>query len=171
MTPLAMLAEARDALVGAVGTVVVGLVVAGVAGLVRWLSSATRREGASDVTTASLATSLARMESKLDALTAGHAEGREARVRLDARLDTHGTQITELKDAVAAVDARVADVDKRQTDARHALRNELHGIGSKDLADAILKQAAAVTLVAEAAQSAADAAREIANGARGARRG
>lgn len=137
MNELAMLAEARDALVGAVGTVVVGLVGAGVAGLVRWLSSATRREGASDVTTASLATSLARMESKLDTLTAGHAEGREARVRIDAELsamrEAHAAAVARLD----GLDARITRVDESHVAGRHALRGEIQGWVSTGIGDAL----------------------------------
>lgn len=137
MTPLALLAEARDTLAGAVGAVVVGLVLAGIAGLARWVSSATRREGANDVTTSSLAASLTRMEAKLDALASGHAEGREARVRIDAELAAVRENAAAVVARLDGLDARITRVDEQHVAARHALRGEIQGWVSTGIGDAL----------------------------------
>jgi hypothetical protein len=132
-----MLAEARDALTGAVATVVVSLVLAGIVGLVRWLSSATRREGASEVTTSQLATTLARIEARLDTLASGHAEGREARVRIDAELAAVREHAAAMVARLDGIDARVTRVDEQHTTARHALRGEIQGWVSTGIGDAL----------------------------------
>jgi hypothetical protein len=137
MHPLLMLAEARDALTGAVVTVVVSLVLAGLVGLVRWLSSATRREGASEVTTSQLATTLARIEARLDTLASGHAEGREARVRIDAELAAVREHVAAVVARLDGIDARVTRVDEQHTTARHALRGEIQGWVSTGIGDAL----------------------------------
>jgi hypothetical protein len=137
MLTLLMLAEARDALTGAVATVVVSLVLAGIVGLVRWLSSATRREGASEVTTSQLATTLARIEARLDTLASGHAEGREARVRIDAELAAVREHVAAVVARLDGIDARVTRVDEQHTTARHALRGEIQGWVSTGIGDAL----------------------------------
>jgi hypothetical protein len=137
MHPLLLLAEARDTLNGAVGAVVVGLVLAGIAGLARWVSSATRREGASEVTTSQLATTLARIEARLDALASGHAEGREARVRIDAELAAVREHAAAMVARLDGIDARVTRVDEQHTTARHALRGEIQGWVSTGIGDAL----------------------------------
>lgn len=137
MHPLLLLAEARDALTGAVVTVIVGLVGAGLVGLIRWLSSATRREGASEVTTSQLATTLARIEARLDTLASGHAEGREARVRIDAELAAVREHVAAVVARLDGQEARITRVDEQHTTARHALRGEIQGWVSTGIGDAL----------------------------------
>lgn len=134
---LALLAEARDALTGAVATILVGLVGAAIVGLVRWLSSATRREGASEVTTSQLSAQLSRIESRLDALASGHAEGREARVRQDAEMSAQREHTAAIVARLDGIDARITRVDEQHTAARHALRGEIQGWVSTGIGDAL----------------------------------
>jgi hypothetical protein len=117
--------------------VLVGLTGAAIVGLVRWLSSATRREGASDVTTASLAASLARIEARLDTLASGHAEGREARVRIDAELAAVRESAAAVVARLDGLDARINRVDEQHVAARHALRSEIQGWVSTGIGDAL----------------------------------
>ena len=137
MTPLVLLAEARDTLTGAVVTIAVGIVGAGIVGLVRYLSSATRREGATEVTTSQLATTLARIEARLDTLASGHAEGREARVRIDAELAAVRENAAAVVARLDGLDARITRVDEQHTAARHALRGEIQGWVSTGIGDAL----------------------------------
>lgn len=137
MSPLLLLAEARDTLTGVVVTLLGGAALAGLVGLARWVFGSTRREGAADVTTASLAASLARMESKLDALTSGLADTREARVRIDAELAAM-REANAARDArIEALEARVSRVDESHTLARHALRTEIQGWVTAGVSDAL----------------------------------
>lgn len=90
--------------------------------LARWISSATRREGAADVVATATTTALARMELKLDALMASIAEVREARVRLETEHDSTVERLARAEARLDALDARITRVD----DARHDLGNTLH---------------------------------------------
>lgn len=128
-----------DHLVG--GALSLGILALGA--LARWISSATRREGASDVTIPALAASLARMETKLDQLAASIGEMREARARLEAehgsaveRITSNSERINALDARLSLIDDRITRVDGAHTEARHSLRAELHALLKGPPADA-----------------------------------
>lgn len=86
---------------------------------------------------ASLASVVARMESKIDRLSEGHAEGREARVRMEAEREADRDRLTRMEARLDAADARISRVDESHTTARHALRTEIQGWVTAGIADAL----------------------------------
>lgn len=134
---LAAQTQPRDVLAGAVITIVSGLALAGAVGLFRYLFGAQRREGVSDAQVVTFGTTLSRMESKLDALAAGHAESREARVRQDAELSALRESHARHEAEVAALRGEIRRVDESHTTARHTLRTEIQGWVSAGISDAL----------------------------------
>ena len=123
-----------DALLGAM---VSATAIAAALGLARWIAAATKREGASEVTTSQLAVTLGRIESQIQALAAGHAESREGRIADRAEIQSlreHGAG----RDArLDALEVRITRVDEAHTTARHALRAEIQGWVSTGITDAL----------------------------------
>jgi uncharacterized phage infection (PIP) family protein YhgE len=129
-------------------------------------ADATQRAEVVDATMSSslraLTEIVGKMDNKLDKLGAditdekiasadarARAEGdRERLARAEARLDACEARITRVDEQHTA---RITRVDEQQTQARHALRNEMHGPGAlSDVADAIKAQSEATARAADA---------------------
>jgi len=100
----------------------------------RVLDDAARAVQRHDVTDATMSSTLStiargveRMEARLDRLAEGHAETREARVRSDGEMARLRDELTRLRAQYEAQAAQLADIDRRQDAARHALRGEIQG--------------------------------------------
>lgn len=86
---------------------------------------------------ASLASVVARMESKIDRLSEGHAEGREARVRMETEREADRDRLARIEARLDAAESRVTRVDESHTSARHALRTEIQGWVTAGITDAL----------------------------------
>lgn len=137
--------------VGGVAAILTGLIGTGIAAMVRWAVGSAKRDGVTEYTASTLASAIARMEGKIDALGASHQETREARVRVDGEISTHTAAIEELKAGQAALHAKIDTVDQRHIQARHDLRDSLHG------PNAVTEVVAAIKAQSEATARAADA--------------
>ena len=158
--------------VGGVAAILTGLVGTGIAAMVRWAVGAAKRDGVTESTASTLATAIARMEGKIDELVTGHQETREARVRVDGQLTTHTAAIEELKAGQAAIHAKIDSLDQRHIQARHDLRDSLHGPNAvTEVVAAIKAQGEATTRAAAAMEAVARSLTEAPRAARPARGG
>ena len=108
------------------------------------ITDAARAVQRHDVTDATLSQSiaavtsgLARMESKIDRLSEGHAEAREARVRMEAEREADRDRLARIEARLDAADARITRVDESHTTARHVLRGEIQGWVTAGVRDAL----------------------------------
>ena len=173
MHPLLLLAVDLSAVaVGGVAAIATGLIGTGIAAMIRWAVGSAKRDGVTESTASTLATSIARMEGKIDELVTGHQETREARVRVDGQLVTHTAAIEELKAGQAALHAKIDSVDQKQDRARHDLRDSLHGPNAvTEVVAAIKAQSEATTRAVEAMAAVARSLTEAPRAPRAARRG
>lgn len=132
-----------------------------------------------DVTDATLASSLSaitaavgKIDSKLDRLTEDHRETRETSVRHEAERTADRDRIARIEADNASLRAEMRDLDQRHINARHELRNSLHGPNAvTEVVAAIKAQSEATTRAVEAIVAVARSLTEAPRAPRPPRRG
>lgn len=132
-----------------------------------------------EVTDATLANSLSTLtdavktfDKKLDKLTEDHRETRETSVRHEAERTADRDRLARLEADNASLRAEMRDLDQRHINARHDLRDSLHGPNAvTEVVAAIKAQGEATTRAAAAMEAVARSLTEAPRAARPARRG